>query len=153
MDIDDWAKVKGSARRLMWWSAWTPAELAAFKSVTIAGAGYLHSLGYKATQAWFEEKVCFEVEEVVAPERARPFSKAFLAPTTPGAQYFNPFRKGVSSREPRETQIECGTNGSKQSDGAIASALDLPDRVEADSCLSCEFGLGKAGRGPRFADE
>jgi hypothetical protein len=72
VDIDDWAKVKGSARRLKWWSAWTPAELAAFESVTIAGAGYFHSLGYKATQAWFSDKVSFEAEEVIAPGRARP---------------------------------------------------------------------------------
>lgn len=72
VDIDDWAKVKGSGRRLKWWSAWTPAELAAFESVTIAGAGYFHSLGYKATQAWFADKVCFEAEEVIAPHRARP---------------------------------------------------------------------------------
>ena len=72
VDIDDWAKVKGSGRRLKWWSAWTPDELAAFESVTIAGAGYFHSLGYKATQAWFADKVRFQVEEVIAPERARP---------------------------------------------------------------------------------
>ncbi|WP_230532663.1 hypothetical protein [Microvirga roseola] len=72
VDIDDWSKVKGSARPLKWWSAWTPAELAAFESVTIAGAGYFHSLGYKATQAWFSDKVTFEAEEVVAPERACP---------------------------------------------------------------------------------
>jgi hypothetical protein len=72
VDIDDWAKVKGSGRRLKWWSAWTPAELAAFESVTIAGAGYFHSLGYKATQAWFSDKVRFEAEEVIAPERACP---------------------------------------------------------------------------------
>lgn len=72
VDIDDWTKVKGSGRRLKWWSAWTPAELAAFESVTIAGAGYFHSIGYKATQAWFSDKVCFEAEEVVAPNRARP---------------------------------------------------------------------------------
>lgn len=72
VDIDDWATVKGSARRLKWWSAWTPAELAAFETVTIAGAGYFHSLGYKATQAWFADKVRFEAEEVTAPKRARP---------------------------------------------------------------------------------
>jgi hypothetical protein len=72
VDIDDWTKVKGSGRRLKWWSAWTPAELAAFESVTIAGPGYFHSLGYKATQAWFSGKVRFEAEEVIAPGRARP---------------------------------------------------------------------------------
>jgi hypothetical protein len=72
VDIADWAQVKGSGRRLKWWSAWTPAELAAFESVTIAGAGYFHSLGYKATQAWFSDKMRFEAEEVIAPERARP---------------------------------------------------------------------------------
>jgi hypothetical protein len=72
VDIDDWAKVKRSGRRLKWWSAWTPVELAAFESVTIAGAGYFHSLGYKATQAWFSDKVRFEAEEVIASERARP---------------------------------------------------------------------------------
>ena len=72
LDIDDWAKVKGSGRRLKWWSAWTPAELAAFESVTIAGAGYFHSIGYKATQAWFSDEVRFVAEEVIAPERACP---------------------------------------------------------------------------------
>lgn len=72
VDIDDWATVKGSTRRLKWWSAWTPAELAAFESVTIAGAGYFSSLGYKATQAWFSDKVRFEAEEVIATKRARP---------------------------------------------------------------------------------
>jgi hypothetical protein len=72
VDISDWAKVKGSGRRVKWWSAWTPADLAAFESVTIAGAGYCHSLGYKATQAWFSDKVRFVTEEVIAPARARP---------------------------------------------------------------------------------
>jgi hypothetical protein len=72
VDIDDWSKVKGSARLLKWWSAWTPAELAAFESVTIAGARYFHSIGYKATQAWFSDKVQFVTKEVIAPERARP---------------------------------------------------------------------------------
>lgn len=72
MDINDWSKVKGSARPLKWWSAWTPADLTAFESATIAGAGYFHSIGYKATQAWFSDKVRFVPEEVTAPERARP---------------------------------------------------------------------------------
>jgi hypothetical protein len=72
VDTDNWSKVKGSVRPLKSWSAWTPDELAAFESVTIAGAGYFHSIGYKATQAWFPDKVCFEAEEVIAPERACP---------------------------------------------------------------------------------
>ncbi|WP_407531045.1 hypothetical protein [Methylobacterium oryzisoli] len=70
VNVGGWSDVKGSSMPLKWWSAWTPAELSAFKTVTIAGAGYRHSIGYKAAQAWRADELEFQTEEIAAPERS-----------------------------------------------------------------------------------
>ncbi|WP_157091882.1 hypothetical protein [Methylobacterium nodulans] len=71
VNVSSWTNVIGSHKPLQWWSAWTPAELGAFASVTIAGSGYRHSIGYKATQTWCPDQVDFVFEEVKSPARAR----------------------------------------------------------------------------------
>ncbi|MHB2165862.1 hypothetical protein [Alsobacter sp. R-9] len=48
VDVKDWDDVIGSDRELNWLWVWTPIHLSAFAKVTIVGAGYLQSLGYKA---------------------------------------------------------------------------------------------------------
>lgn len=72
VDIEDWEQVKGSRRSIKWWSAWTPMELGAFASVTMVGAGYFESLGYKATKAWFSDQVTFVEQPIASPHRASP---------------------------------------------------------------------------------
>lgn len=73
VDVDDWSKVIGSHKRLQWWSAWTPADLSMFASVTILGAGFFESLCYKATQSLLADKVTFTPDPMPpSTERACP---------------------------------------------------------------------------------
>jgi hypothetical protein len=72
VDVKDWNQIVGSTRPLNWISIWTPMQLQAFESVTIAGAGYLHSLGYKAALALHRNNISFEQAVIPSSERARP---------------------------------------------------------------------------------
>jgi hypothetical protein len=50
VDVHDWDDLRQRGRKLQWWSAWTPLQLRSADSVTIAGAGYEHSLLATATE-------------------------------------------------------------------------------------------------------
>lgn len=42
---------EGKNRELEWFSMWSPLALGSFETVSVAGAGYLNSIGYKALKA------------------------------------------------------------------------------------------------------
>jgi hypothetical protein len=50
VNVRDWDDLRQRGRKLQWWSAWTPLQLVSAESVTIAGAGYEHSLMATATE-------------------------------------------------------------------------------------------------------
>ncbi len=72
VDIDDWKELQGSMKHLNWWSLWSPRALKAFESVTIAGAGYFHSLGYKLAMKLFPDELIFKRDLIVSQDRACP---------------------------------------------------------------------------------
>jgi len=67
-----WDDLVNSDRSLEYFSAWTPTDLDAFDSITIAAAGYENSIGWKATKAMFGDQVNLIPEIVEGPARARP---------------------------------------------------------------------------------
>jgi hypothetical protein len=69
VDVQDWADLRERGRKLQWWSAWTPLQLQSAESVTIAGAGYQHSILAKVTEALHPGQI--EIEEVCIPGRPR----------------------------------------------------------------------------------
>jgi hypothetical protein len=73
VDIADWRDAREKGRSVSWWSAWPPAELYPSESAEIAGAGFFHSITYRATQAWFGDRVRFSRRDIVGVSRpARP---------------------------------------------------------------------------------
>ncbi|WP_188911044.1 hypothetical protein [Salinarimonas ramus] len=50
VDVLDWEDARLRGRKLSWWSAWTLLDLRSAASVTIAAAGYEHSILAKVTQ-------------------------------------------------------------------------------------------------------
>jgi hypothetical protein len=50
VDVRDWRDARERSRPVRWWSAWTPAELAPFATITMAGSSFFESLTYLATR-------------------------------------------------------------------------------------------------------
>jgi hypothetical protein len=67
VDVADWRDARDRRRRVQWWSAWTPAELAPFETATIAASSFFHSLTYKASVAC-GDGTAFEAEAVPGPD-------------------------------------------------------------------------------------
>jgi len=70
VDLADWGEAENSDRVVNWYSVWSLADLTAFASISIAAAGYMESLAFKAT----EKTASLSYETVPVPEspRARP---------------------------------------------------------------------------------
>jgi hypothetical protein len=64
VDVGDWRDARESNRPVRWWSAWTPAELGLFETITIAASGFFHSITYLATRKWSGDEMEFVRREV-----------------------------------------------------------------------------------------
>lgn len=60
VDLGDWQDARHLRRKVRWWSVWTPMSLADAASVTIAGAGFFHSLAYHAARMFEADAITFE---------------------------------------------------------------------------------------------
>jgi hypothetical protein len=69
VNVQDWADLRQRNRPLHWWSAWTPLQLRAFESVTIAGAGYHDSILAKVTEKLFPGEIEVEHVPIAGPPR------------------------------------------------------------------------------------
>ncbi|MBA5775989.1 hypothetical protein H2509_02565 [Stappia sp. F7233] len=65
VNFGDWSLLKEAATRLEWWSAWTPAELEPFASVTFVGSNFKESLLFKASESLFPGR--FSLHEQTMP--------------------------------------------------------------------------------------
>ncbi|MGK7869664.1 hypothetical protein [Falsiroseomonas sp. E2-1-a20] len=74
VDVGDWRDARESNRPVRWCSAWTPAELGLFKTITLAASGFFHSLPFLASRRWCTDEVEFVQREVAG-------SAARLKPT------------------------------------------------------------------------
>lgn len=63
---------EAAQRPVAWFSLWTPLQLRAFKTVLIAGAGFLTSLTYRACLDLFGDELRFDVEDLSEPREAQP---------------------------------------------------------------------------------
>lgn len=70
MQIEDWS---GLARgEVNWFSLWTPLELSRLSSVTIAGAGFLSSIGYRVMESTYGAELEFVVSNLGSARTAQP---------------------------------------------------------------------------------
>jgi hypothetical protein len=69
VNVQDWADLRERGRTLEWWSAWTPLQLHAFESVTIAGASFHESVLAKVMEALHPGMV--QVNDIPVVGRAR----------------------------------------------------------------------------------
>jgi hypothetical protein len=88
VDVQDWADLRQRGRKLQWWSAWTPLELRTAESVTVAGAGYQHSILAKVTESRYPGQI--EIEEICIPGRPRQPRPVFI-------HYFTRGHRGSST--------------------------------------------------------
>ncbi len=71
VDVQDFASLKDSSTPLQWWSAWTPLELRSFDRITIAAAGFEHSIPFKVYEKFLAGEIIYEFQKVPSPPRAR----------------------------------------------------------------------------------
>lgn len=68
MNIVDWEGVKS----FEWCSVWSPTFLRHTRSLKIAGASYMESLGFRAAQKWWADEVSFQPRVTVRPRTGFP---------------------------------------------------------------------------------
>ena len=70
IQLEDWGQARDG--EVSWFGLWTPLQLSSLSSITIAGAGFLTSIGHRVMQATYAQELQFDVIEMSGARSAQP---------------------------------------------------------------------------------